>query len=102
MKRILVLFAVLMLSGFLASAQTHSVKGIVSGPDGTPLPGITVQVKGTKMATATDGNGQYELTIPSNSTLLFTGVGFEDQTVSVAGRATLNVTLASNSKRLNE
>jgi TonB-linked SusC/RagA family outer membrane protein len=102
MKRILLFFTVLMLIGFLASAQTHLVKGHVTGPDGTPLPGITVQLKGTNTATATNANGEYELNVPANSTLIFTGVGFEEQNVDVSNRPTVDVTLTSSSKRLNE
>jgi TonB-linked SusC/RagA family outer membrane protein len=102
MRRFLALFAVLMLSGVLASAQDHSVKGHVTGPDGNSLPGITVQVKGTNTATATNANGQYELSVPSNATLVFTGVGFEEQSIDVGSRTTLDVTLSSSTKRLNE
>jgi len=102
MRRFFLLFAVLMLSGVLASAQTHSVKGHVTGPDGSSLPGITVQVKGTNTAIATDANGQFELTVPANSTLVFTGVGFEEQSFNIGARSSVDVTLASSSKRLNE
>lgn len=102
MRRFLALFAVLMLSGALASAQDHSVKGHVTGPDGNSLPGITVQVKGSNTATATNTNGQFELTVPANSTLVFTGVGFEEQSLKMGNRTTGDVTLASSTKRLNE
>ena len=102
MRRFLALFAVLMLSGVLASAQDHTVKGHVTGPDGNSLPGITVQVKGTNTATATDANGQFQLSVPSNATLVFTGVGFEEQSQKIGNRTTADVTLASSTKRLNE
>lgn len=102
MRRFLALFAVLMLSGVLATAQTHSVKGRVSGPDGSSIPGITVQIKGTKTATVTDADGKYQLNVPSNATLTFTGVSFEEQSLDVGNRTTLDVTLTSSTKRLNE
>jgi TonB-dependent SusC/RagA subfamily outer membrane receptor len=102
MRRFLALFAVLMLSGVLASAQDHSVKGHVTGPDGNSLPGITVQVKGSNTATATNSNGQFELSVPANATLIFTGVGFEEQSLEVGNRTTVDVTLSANTKRLNE
>ena len=102
MRRFLALFAVLMLSGVLASAQDHSVKGHVTGPDGNSLPGITVQVKGSSTATATNANGQFELSVPANSTLVFTGVGFEEQSIKIGNRSQVDVTLASSTKRLNE
>lgn len=102
MRRFLALFAVLMLSGVLASAQDHSVKGHVTGPDGNSLPGITVQVKGSNTATATNSNGQFELTVPANSTLVFTGVGFTEQSLKIGNRSVIDVTLAADTKRLNE
>ncbi|MEO8720314.1 MAG: SusC/RagA family TonB-linked outer membrane protein [Ginsengibacter sp.] len=102
MRRFLALFMVLMLSGVLASAQDHSIKGHVTGPDGNPLPGITVQARGTNTATATNSNGQFEIAVPANSTLVFTGVGFAEQSIKVGNRSTLDVTLASSSTRLNE
>src|SRR5665213_253109 len=102
MRKFLALFAVLMLSGVLAIAQEHSVKGHVTGPDGNPVPGITVQVKGTNTATATNSNGQFTLTTSPDATLVFTGVGFEEQSIKIGSRSTIDVNLASSSKRLNE
>lgn len=91
-----------MLSAFFVSAQNHSLKGHVTGPDGSSLPGITVQVKGTNIATPTDNNGEFELDVPSNATLVLTGVGFEEQNIKVGNRSSIDVTLVSTSKRLNE
>jgi len=102
MRRFLALFAVLMLSGVLASAQDHSVKGHVTGPDGNSLPGITVQVKGSNTATATNSNGQFELTVPANSTLVFTGVGFSEESLKIGNRNVIDVSLSADTKRLNE
>jgi TonB-linked SusC/RagA family outer membrane protein len=102
MRKFLALFVVLMLSGVLASAQSHSVKGRVIGPDGNPASGITVQVQGSTTATATNSNGQFELSVPLNSTLIFTGVGFVEQSVKVGDRSVINVTLQTESQRLNE
>ena len=102
MRRFLALFAVLMLTGVFAFAQDHSVKGRVTGPDGASLPGITVQVQGSNIATASDANGQFELSVPSNATLVFTGVGFATKTVKVGNAANLDVTLETSTTRLNE
>src|SRR6185312_9296227 len=62
MKRILVLFSVLMLSGFLASAQTRVVTGIVKDESGAPVPFATVTETGTKNATTADANGETKVT----------------------------------------
>src|SRR5665213_1808387 len=102
MTRVLSIFVALMLCGALTFAQGHMVRGRVSGPDGNAVQGITVQVKETKVAMATDADGKYQLNVSENSTLIFTGVGFEDQNVNVGDRSTVDVTLSSSSKRLNE
>ena len=102
MRKFLSLFMVLMLCGVLASAQNHTVKGLVTGPDDNPIPGITVQIEGTNTATATNSNGQYELSVPSNATLVFTGVGFEKQTLKVGSRTSADVSMKSGTKRLDE
>ena len=102
MRKFLVLFALLMLCGGLVFSQAHSVKGHVTGPDGNPLPFITVQVKGSKAATATNSNGQFELSVPSNAVLIFTGVGFEEQSLNVGNRTSVDVTLQTNVRKLNE
>lgn len=102
MRRFIPFLMVLMLCGIFASAQTHIVKGTVTGPDGTPLQGISVQVKGTKSGTATDASGQYQISVPSNATLIFSGVGFEEQSQKVGNSTSLDVYLQSNTKRLNE
>ena len=102
MNKTIVLFCILMLSAFFVSAQNHSVKGRITGPDGNSLPGITVQVKGTNIATPTNTNGEFELNVPTNSTLVLTGVGFEEQSIKVGNHTNLDITLASSTKRLNE
>jgi len=102
MRKFLSLFMALMLCGVLAFAQSHPVKGQVTGPDGNPLPGITVQVQGTKTATATDTQGQFEVSASDNATLVFSGVGFLEQSAKVDSRTSLNVQLATSSGQLSE
>ena len=102
MRKFLAFFAMLMFIGILASAQEHTVKGHVTGPDGNPLLGITVQIKGSQSATATDTKGDFELTVPGDATLVFTGVGFAEQSLKVGNRTSINISLASSEQRLNE
>ncbi|MEO5990517.1 MAG: carboxypeptidase-like regulatory domain-containing protein, partial [Ferruginibacter sp.] len=100
MKRFLSLLSMLMLFGGLTFAQDHSVKGRVTDETGRALLGISVTVKGSTIGTATDASGQYEIAAPVNSTLTFTGIGFEDMTVKVGNRASIDVTLKSTAKEL--
>jgi TonB-linked SusC/RagA family outer membrane protein len=67
--------------------QQKSVSGKVTDSSGSPLPGVSVVVKGTTNGTITDGNGNYSLTnIQENATVQFSFVGMKTQEVSVAGK----------------
>ncbi|HEX5554082.1 MAG TPA: TonB-dependent receptor plug domain-containing protein, partial [Chitinophagaceae bacterium] len=102
MKNVIFTLAIFIVSCALAHAQQHNISGKVTGADGRPLPGITIQVKGTQTGTATDATGSYELTVPDNATLIFRGVGYTEQSVEAGTRTTLNVTMNSSTQQLNE
>lgn len=85
------------------SQQQKSVTGTILDSDGLPLIGATVQVEGTTVGTTTDLDGQYELMVPSGSVrLVFSYIGYESQTIDLAGRAVLNVTLKESASELDE
>lgn len=104
MKRNLLAFlTMMMLAGMPAFAQT--VTGVVTSmEDGSPLPGVSVVVKGTTTGTSTDVNGRYSLTVPSGQeeVLIFSFVGFLSEEISVSGRSVLDVTLAPDVQLLSE
>lgn len=78
------------------------MSGKVTGADGSPLPGITVQVKGTSTGTATNATGEYEVNAPGDATLIFRGIGFSEQQIDVGNRTTVDVTMHSSTSQLNE
>ena len=83
--------------------QGKSVTGKVSDSAGSPLPGVSVVVKGTTNGTITNGDGSYSLlNVPENATLQFSFVGMKAQEVAVGGKTTVNVTLADESIGLDE
>lgn len=102
MKKILLSLTILIVSCSLALAQEHRVSGKVTGTDGTPLPGITVQVKGANTGTATNAGGEYELSVPQDATLIFRGIGFSEQNIPVGTRSTINLTMAPSMEQLSE
>ena len=106
MKRLRFFFiAVGLMSGIMAArAQTVKISGTVTGSDdGMPLPGVSVVVKGTSVGVATNIDGKYEFNAPSESTMLeFSFIGYESQTVQIAGRSVIDVALASSSEQLEE
>ena len=59
-------------------AQKNSITGKVTGTNKEPVSGATVTIKGTTIATQTDGQGRFTITIvKENSTLIISNVGFE-------------------------
>ncbi|GAB3998729.1 TonB-dependent receptor [Spirosoma daeguense] len=80
------------------------VRGTVtSSADGSMLPGVSVLVKGTSVGTVTDSEGKFSINIPQNSsTLILSFIGFVSQEVDIANKSTINVTLAEESRFLNE
>ncbi len=99
-----ILTMILSLLGLTAMAQSLTVKGVVtSKTDGEPLIGATVRVQGTSQGTATDIDGNYTLTnVPSNATLIFNYVGFQELTIPVKGQTTINAEMSETSNSLDE
>ena len=85
-------------------AQAKTVTGKVTGSDGTPIAGVTVQEKGAKTGTATDASGDFSLNVTKpNASLVISSLGYETQTVPLAGRSSVDVTLnASAAKELEQ
>lgn len=82
--------------------QDSIINGQVTDETGTPLPGVTVSIKGTPKGTTTNPDGNYRIAIPSKATLLFRNVGYIPQEVSAEGKTTLNIQLKTDTKGLNE
>lgn len=79
-----------------------TISGTVTDSNGQPIPGATVSVPGTTTGTATDLDGKYTITVPEGSTLVFSFIGFDSQTVEVGNRQTINITLEESLQALDE
>ena len=73
----------------VTQSQTLKVSGQVVDQEGEPLIGATVKVKGTSTGVATDYDGNFQLDVPANATLVVSYVGYKDREVAVGGRAIL-------------
>lgn len=93
----------LVFTGFTAMAQRGTVSGTVTdASDGSPLPGVTVLVKGTTIGTATDVNGKYSLEIEPGTTLVFSFVGYTSKEVTANPNTTVDVSLEMTAEFLEE
>lgn len=79
---------------FHATAQNRTVNGSVMDEKGVTLPGATVASPDGKIAVATDVNGKFSITVPSNiKSLSVSFVGMETQTVSITKTGNLSIVL---------
>ena len=98
-KHIYVLF---LLISTISFAQQISVSGTIVDANGESLIGATIVEKGTNNGTVSDYNGNYELTVASDATLMVTYTGYGDIEMAVDGKRRLNVTLNESAETLEE
>lgn len=74
-----------------------TLTGVVLDESGTPLPGVTVVVKGTNNGVHTTDDGKYELrNVPENAVILFRFIGYKALEVPLKGQTVLNVRLKTD------
>ena len=78
--------------------------GTVVDDTGLTVIGASVVVENDRtIGTITDIDGKYVLeNVPSEGKLIFSYMGMQTQTISVAGRTTINVTMKTDDKVLEE
>lgn len=102
MRKILLLFSLVLFASFRLSAQNQRVSGTVTGPDGSPMAGVTVIMTGTNTATITMSDGSYSVNVPANGTLSFSFLGMVSQSVPVSGRSVINVQLEADATSIED
>ena len=73
-----------------------------NGAGAENMAGVTVLQKNTNNGTATDVNGNFQLTVPDNAVLIFSMIGYKTQEVPVGGRTSLTVNLTLDENFLKE
>jgi TonB-linked SusC/RagA family outer membrane protein len=101
--RKLMFVSLLMLSALITFAQSNRVRGKVSGKsDGLSLPGVNVVIKGTSTGTTTDFEGNFEIEVQKNQSLLFSFLGYTTKKIIITDQTELNIVLESSSIGMNE
>jgi TonB-linked SusC/RagA family outer membrane protein len=100
-KRQVLLTSLLLMFSIMALAQVR-VTGVVKDTDGQPMPAVTVTIKGTTDAVSTSVDGKFSINAPTNGVLAFSFIGYTTKEVSINGKTSFDVVLASALKTLNE
>lgn len=83
-------------------AQEKNVTGTVTDLSNLALPGVNVIVKGSQKGASTDFDGKYNLSVSAGETLVFSYLGFKTIEVLVGSESTYNVSMESESSKLDE
>ena len=79
------------------------ITGTVSDNMDYPLPGVTILIRGTTQGTTTDVNGEYTISVPSDTCVLqFRYIGYTTQEVVVGSKRVISVYLAEEITGLDE
>ncbi|GAB3027547.1 TonB-dependent receptor [Niabella terrae] len=98
----------LLILGLLTAVFTHAqdakvISGIVNDVNGGPLPGATIQVKGTQIFTSSDDKGAFVINLPQGShTLVVSYVGLPTKEVEVTGAGLQVITMAGSANVLGD
>lgn len=84
----------------LLQAQDKTISGKITDVNNNPLQSVTVAVKKSNIATATDADGKFKLTVPNNAELSISAAGYKTQTVPASDD--MQVKLQVDAARLDE
>lgn len=85
------------------SQENYHVSGKVSDETGKPFPNVTVLIKGTSTATTTGADGAFGLNVYSgNAVLVFSFIGYEEQSVKLNNRHQLDLTMKVSGNSLSD
>ena len=102
MRKSLILMGILLLSMQLI-AQQRTITGKVVDEKGNPIPGASIQIKGTKIGTTSQADGTYALKVPDNAkALIFSSVGLAEQEISIGSSTSIPVVLSTKGNTLTE
>jgi TonB-linked SusC/RagA family outer membrane protein len=103
MRQILLLLLSVVLGVGQLAAQTKTISGKVTDAAGSPLPNVSVVVKGSTVGTSTKSDGTYSITVSAQAkTLVFSSVGLEPVEVSIGSKTSIDARLTNEVKELTE
>lgn len=97
------LLFILLLMPFIGLAQGTVSGTVLEEVSGQPLPGVNVVVRGTSNGTSTDLDGNFQLRgLQNGNVLVFSYIGFGEQTVTYNGQSVISVKMKEDSNQLQE
>jgi len=103
-RRYVLLMSLFNLFAIFSFAQTNfPVTGKITDNGGSPLQGVTVQVKGAKIVTTTAADGTFAIHAPSGtSVLVLSSIGFTTREVPIENKGQLSITLSTADNSMDQ
>src|SRR5687767_10183112 len=93
-RRILMVLLCCFWVGIAMAQQRRTISGTVTDTKGIPVPGATIQIKGTANGGATDVNGKFKVTFDNpNAILVISSVNYKSQEVKIGKSDVLDVVM---------
>lgn len=87
----------------LLAQNSYKINGLVKDINGEALPSVIIKYSGSTITAITDNNGKFSITVPDKSgTLIFSFIGFIQQTIPINNSSVINVTLKEENKSLSD
>ena len=98
----MMVFLMLVFPAFAQTGGRITVSGRVLDEQGLPVIGAGVMQEGTTTGAATDMNGHYSITVPSDAVLTVQCIGYQTAKIPVQGRSRIDIALTSDQEMLEE
>ncbi len=103
MKKATMMLVAMLMLGLQVFAQRTITGVVTSKEDSSPIPGVSVVVKGTTQGVVTDFDGKYSISVPAGEvSLVFSFVGMQTKEVVTANSSTIDVVMSSEDVGLDE
>jgi iron complex outermembrane receptor protein len=102
-RRILMVLLFCFCVGIAIAQQKRTISGTVTDAQGKPVPGATIQIKGTAIGSATDLNGKFRITFDNpNAIVVISSVNFKSQEVKPGQSDVLEIVMEANDGGLED
>ena len=102
MRNLKVLLSVCLLicTSLTVLAQEQTITGVLKdAADNSPLPGVSIRIKGTRIGTTSSSTGAYSIKVVKGKVLLFTFLGYKTLEVTVGDNTTVNLNLVESADK---
>ena len=102
-RRILMVLLFCFCVGIAMAQQKRTISGTVTDAQGKPVPGATIQIKGTANGSATDLNGKFRITFDNpNAIVVISSVNFKSQEVKPGQSDVLDIVMEASDGGLED